>query len=417
MLFLVLATTQISAENCTSFTHAKPCYRSGCKWISAPYAACLKMSGIIQKRFGEDAYTMLATYLPSHSAVLPVGLSWKDMRRLPPHRRRLTPFQTLPPPFSKLLSEHRSKAFIFGTVESRLWKNHHTVQCEASLPPRWDTLDDANNPVKALDVVTMEPIYHSEGQCNVTAAAYAHEKHRSDGPSVAAKDPTSCYTLSPGSTSISVPYPTAFQASSTTAMAEHQAYTVSNTRDILVSYAGGSHGLHSGLRRGILEWCAESSDSECKVHDCTQKGDCVNNFAILATYARSVFCLQPDGDTPTRQGWFDALLSGCIPVFFSTCLRPNLFYERVYAPFLPAYNRTAYGPGDWAVVVNASAPISLLASTLRRIDADTVRRMQRRIVDISPGIQYSTVPGAVQNDAQTIYSKLLDRKYQTPATS
>ena len=85
------------------------------------------------------------------------------MRRLPPHRRRLTPFQTLPPPFSKLLSEHRSKAsqdkniklnprfgillvdyyifvlflltaalfhfavyfhqaFIFGTVESRLWK-------------------------------------------------------------------------------------------------------------------------------------------------------------------------------------------------------------------------------------------------------------------------------------------------------
>ena len=113
-------------------------------------------------------------------------------------------------------------------------------------------------------------------------------------------------------------------------MAEHQAYTVSNTRDILVSYAGGSHGLHSGLRRGILEWCAESSDSECKVHDCTQKGVCVNNFAILATYARSVFCLQPDGDTPTRQGWFDALLSGCIPVFFSTCLRPVKANSNLY---------------------------------------------------------------------------------------
>ena len=76
----------------------------------------------------------------------------------------------------------------------------------------------------------------------------------------------------------------------------------------------------------------------------------------------------------------------------SSYSRPNLFYERVYAPFLPAYNRTAYGPGDWAVVVNASAPISLLASTLRRIDADTVRRMQRRIVDISPGIQYVERP-------------------------
>lgn len=128
------------------------------------------------------------------------------------------------------------------------------------------------------------------------------------------------------------------KASSTTAMAEHQAYTVSNTRDILVSYAGGSHGLHSGLRRGILEWCAESSDSECKVHDCTQKGDCVNNFAILATYARSVFCLQPDGDTPTRQGWFDALLSGCIPVFFSTCLRPVKANSNLYNNTLPRLN-------------------------------------------------------------------------------
>ena len=104
------------------------------------------------------------------------------------------------------------------------------------------------------------------------------------------------------------------------------------------------------------------------------------------------------------------MLSGCIPVFFSSCLRPNLFYERVYAPFLPAHNRTAFGAGNWAVVVNASAPLSSLASTLRNVSAGDVRRMQRRIADVSPGIQYSVTPGVVR-DAQTIYTELLDKRY------
>ena len=337
-------------------------------------------------------------------------MSWKDMLHTAPGEKwaHLEPLRTLPAAFINSMSEfHGRRALIFATGESRLWKDHHIVQCTTPLPPRWDSLDNADDPVKALDVVSMEPVYFNEGQCDITAAQYERSLlGKSDDTQ--RDDPVLCYTLSTSSTSITVPYPTAFRASSSMAMAAHLLYTKYQKRDYLVSYAGGSHGLHPVLRKGILDWCTDAS--ECKVHNCNRKDDCVDNLDILHTYSRSVFCLQPDGDTPTRQGWFDAMLSGCIPVFFSSCLRPNLFYERAYAPFLPAYNRTAYGAGDWAVVVNSSAPLSSLGSTLRNLGADDVRRMQRRIADISPGIQYSATPGAVR-DAQTIYTELLDKRY------
>lgn len=32
--------------------------------------------------------------------------------------------------------------------------------------------------------------------------------------------------------------------------------------------------------------------------------------------SQSTFCLQPPGDSPTRKGFFDSLLLGCIPVIF-----------------------------------------------------------------------------------------------------
>ena len=36
----------------------------------------------------------------------------------------------------------------------------------------------------------------------------------------------------------------------------------------------------------------------------------------VSLYARSRLCLMPGGDFPTRKGFFDALLSGCVPVIF-----------------------------------------------------------------------------------------------------
>ena len=61
---------------------------------------------------------------------------------------------------------------------------------------------------------------------------------------------------------------------------------------------------------------------------------------ILYGYMHAEFCLMPGGDTPTRQGVMDALLVGCIPVFFATCSHGSL-YEVAYHPFIPQYDRKA----------------------------------------------------------------------------
>jgi len=44
-------------------------------------------------------------------------------------------------------------------------------------------------------------------------------------------------------------------------------------------------------------------------------------------YAHSTFCWQPAGDTPTRRGFYDAWMFGCIPVVSNTSART---YGRLY---------------------------------------------------------------------------------------
>ena len=420
-----------STQTCASFFNVAACQTAGCTWTSKfrnSRRSCWEDENLVLKRtwtsggksgptniyvedFPADAYTRLSAVLPPHPTVAPFDLSWKDMlhKKVGKKWGYLKPFRRLPTAFRLSASEHRIKAFMFGTVESRLWSNHHTVQCEIPLTtPRFDTLINPEDyHVRALDVVTMEARYYNMGNCSISAAQF---KRSTLGTAAVAEhdDPVSCYTIVPQSTTIAVPYPTAFGAGSAEAMAAHTAKMASAERTVLMAYAGGNHGMQSALRSKILAWCKDST--ECHAHNCNRKDDCVDNRAILDTYSRSIFCLQPAGDTPTRQGWFDALLSGCIPVFFSSCLRPDLYYERAYAPFLPAFERTAYGAGDWAVVLDSSATMTSAASTLRGIDAQEVHRMQRRIAEISPGIQYSRTPGVVR-DAQTIYTEVLDARY------
>merc|ERR1711953_1608408 len=46
------------------------------------------------------------------------------------------------------------------------------------------------------------------------------------------------------------------------------------------------------------------------------KGFLTNNLYYQQLMANSTFCLEPPGDSPTRKGFFDALLVGCVPVIF-----------------------------------------------------------------------------------------------------
>ena len=47
------------------------------------------------------------------------------------------------------------------------------------------------------------------------------------------------------------------------------------------------------------------------------------NLAVV--HALSTFCLTPPGDSPTRKGFWDALLVGCVPVVFLNASRSNVW--------------------------------------------------------------------------------------------
>lgn len=82
-------------------------------------------------------------------------------------------------------------------------------------------------------------------------------------------------------------------------------------RDVLVSYAGKPHGLQESWRKHLHELCRQNP------RDCILVTSTANENNFLVAKRRSVFCLEPEGDTPFRKSLFDTLLSGCIPVLFS----------------------------------------------------------------------------------------------------
>ena len=239
-----------------------------------------------------------------------------------------------------------------------------------------------------------------------------------------------CPVLLPSPCSIAVPYPTHFHATSDKTMAEHLELVVKSPRHLLASYGGTARGTQIELRTFLQRECAAAAalDGSCRFIQMKNRskkslGGCQNASQRQAiwvdAYLRSEFCLMPPGDSATRQGVFDALLVGCIPVFFASCVQKLLAYETMYDPFLPRHERRQYGPGPWAVLLNVSAVMSTpgyLLNTLRSIPNNTVQAMRGTIVQHLPGLQYSASKLTSYRDAQTIFRQMTERLAAYPPT-
>ena len=95
-------------------------------------------------------------------------------------------------------------------------------------------------------------------------------------------------------------------------------------RPYLVSYVGSSNSYlptATKMRREMLKFCTLHS-ADCTHSPYNKNGDREPELANGGENAhykyslKSVFCLQPIGDLPTRKGLFDAIVFGCIPVVF-----------------------------------------------------------------------------------------------------
>ncbi|KAF7057253.1 hypothetical protein CFC21_064561 [Triticum aestivum] len=187
---------------------------------------------------------------------------------------------------------------------------------------------------------------------------------------------------------IGVPYPTYFHPSLAGEVASWQRAVRHTRRPWLFAFAGGAR-AHDGsnknvnavVRDMIINQCARSR--RCGLLLCGGRGrrnDCYAPSNVMRLFKSAAFCLQPQGDSYTRRSAFDAVLAGCVPVFF----HPGSAYVQ-YRWHLPADHRkySVFVPEDG--VRNGTVKVE---DVLRRIGAREVAAMREQVVRLIPNIVY-----------------------------
>ncbi|CAN6207414.1 unnamed protein product [Urochloa humidicola] len=137
-----------------------------------------------------------------------------------------------------------------------------------------------------------------------------------------------------------VPYPSYFHPSSAGEVAAWQARARAAPRPWLFAFAGARRPNGTlPIRDRIFDACdAAAPRRTCGKLDCAAAGaaagggsPCRSPRRLMALFASSRFCLQPLGDSFMRRSSVDAVMAGCIPVFFheaSTFEKQYQWHER-----------------------------------------------------------------------------------------
>lgn len=178
-----------------------------------------------------------------------------------------------------------------------------------------------------------------------------------------------------------IPHPTSFHPASLPRLRAWLARARRARRPALMLFSGGvSRPSRPNIRGSILAECANRTDA-CVVVDCSG-GRCSHDpIRYMRPMLHSRFCLQPPGDTPTRRSTFDAILAGCVPVFFEDAAA-----RRQYGWHLPPerYDEfSVYIPKESVVFGGVK-----IAETLAAVGEGEVRRMRERALEMAPRVLY-----------------------------
>ncbi|CAA7058161.1 unnamed protein product [Microthlaspi erraticum] len=133
----------------------------------------------------------------------------------------------------------------------------------------------------------------------------------------------------------------------------------------------------AAIRDELIKQCNDSS--RCELLKCESGGSrCHDPMTVLGVMARSRFCLQAPGDSFTRKSTFDAILAGCIPVFFS----PHTMYTQ-YTWYLPDERRS------YSVFMDEKNNTTQIEQELSRISEEEVVQMRETVIGWIPRLTYA----------------------------
>ncbi|KAF0928659.1 hypothetical protein E2562_006092 [Oryza meyeriana var. granulata] len=178
-----------------------------------------------------------------------------------------------------------------------------------------------------------------------------------------------------------IPHPTSFHPASLPRLRAWLARARRSRRAALMLFSGGvSRPSRPNIRGSILAECANRTDA-CVVVDCSA-GKCSHDpIRYMRPMLHAKFCLQPPGDTPTRRSTFDAILAGCVPVFFEDAAA-----RRQYGWHLPPERY-----GEFSVYIPKESVVFggvKIADTLSAVNESEVRRMRERALEMAPRVLY-----------------------------
>ncbi|KAI0488558.1 hypothetical protein KFK09_028394 [Dendrobium nobile] len=178
-----------------------------------------------------------------------------------------------------------------------------------------------------------------------------------------------------------IPYPSYFHPSTATEVAAWRASVLAHPRTHLFAFVGGPRPPNlekAAARASILRQCA-ASPTRCITVQCRpdDPSTCHDPNRVLTVMRSAEFCMQPPGDSFSRRSVFDAVLAGCIPVFFSE----HTAYTQ-YLWYAPAR------PEEWSVFLGPDRS-DRIEEELERIPKPSVARMRERVVEMIPRMTYA----------------------------
>ncbi|KAG9454672.1 hypothetical protein H6P81_007576 [Aristolochia fimbriata] len=179
----------------------------------------------------------------------------------------------------------------------------------------------------------------------------------------------------------SIPYPTYFHPTRDSEVLSWQSSVRTQMRPWLFSFAGAPRPNMTGSIRDELIRQTRASRRSWFLDCDTWKDECRTPSSVMKMFRRSVFCLQPPGDSYTRRSTFDSMLAGCIPVFF----HPGSAYVQ-YRWHLPK-NYTSYSVFIPEREVRKGK--NGIERRLLEIPEERVKEMRETVIGLIPRLIYA----------------------------